>query len=107
MFNSEMAFGFDCPSQIVSKPSQSPRKDIGRTEMAYRISYIDTSVRLAGEQRPEGLTRTEDYPTEPAALVRARELLESVNCHGVLITDGGPNPVGGVCLQLKVGLASE
>jgi hypothetical protein len=75
--------------------------------MAYRVSYIDTSDTLASEQRQEGLTRTEDYPTEPAALARARELLESVHCHRVLISDGGRNPVGGVRLQLKVGHAGE
>lgn len=69
--------------------------------MTYRISYIDTSP------TPEGLPRTEDYPTEPAALARARELLENVHCHRVVISDDAGDPVGGVCLQLKVGLTSE
>jgi hypothetical protein len=49
----------------------------------------------------------EDYPTEPAALARARELLENVHCHSVVISDGESETVGGVCLQLKVGLTNE
>jgi hypothetical protein len=75
--------------------------------MTYRISYIDTSPDLPGEHGPEGMTRTEDYPSEPAALARARELLEDVHCHRVLVCDGTGEPVGGVCLQVKVGLAGE
>jgi len=39
--------------------------------MPYRISYIDTSI---DEQFAEGSSRTEEFPTEPAALARAREL---------------------------------
>jgi hypothetical protein len=75
--------------------------------MTYRISYIDTSSALAGEQRPAGQARTEDYTSEPAALARARELLESVDCHSILVSDGVGEPVGGVCLQLKLGFTSE
>jgi hypothetical protein len=75
--------------------------------MTYRISYIDTSPSLPKEQRPEGVTRSEDYPTEPAALARARELLEDVHCHRVQVCDGTGEPVGGICLQLKLGLDLE
>jgi hypothetical protein len=75
--------------------------------MTYRISYIDTSPDLPREHWPEGMTRTEDYPTEPAALARARELLDDIHCHRVLVCDGSGEPVGGVCLQLKVGLKGE
>lgn len=75
--------------------------------MTYRISYIDTSPGLPREQWPEGMTRTEDYPTEPAALARARELLEDVHCRRVEVCDGIGEPVSGVCLHLKVGLSGE
>ena len=75
--------------------------------MTYRISYVDTSPTPHGEQCSEGQPRMEDYPTEPAALARARELLENVHCHSVVISDGESETVGGVCLQLKVGLTNE
>jgi hypothetical protein len=75
--------------------------------MAYRISYIDTSPALPSEQRAGGTTRTEDFPTEPAALARARELLQDVHCRRVLVSDGAREPVAGVCLQLKLGLTGE
>jgi hypothetical protein len=75
--------------------------------MTYRISYIDTSPDLPREQWPEGMTRTEVYPNEPAALARARELLEDVHCHRVLVSRDDGEALAGVCLQLKVGLACE
>ena len=75
--------------------------------MTYRISYIDTSPTPPGEQWSEGQPRMEDYPSEPAALSRARELLENVHCHSVVISDGARETVSGVCLQLKVGLTNE
>ena len=75
--------------------------------MTYRISYIDTSPSLPKERRPEGVTRSEDYPTEPAALARARELLDDVHCQRIVMSDGAGEPVGGICLQLKLGLARE
>jgi hypothetical protein len=53
-------------------------------EMPYRISYIDTSM-LTDEQMTEGILRTEEFPTEPAALARARELLEDVDCKAVFV----------------------
>jgi hypothetical protein len=55
-------------------------------QMPYRISYIDTSM-STDEQQTEGRLRTEEFPTEPAALARARELLEDVSCKTVLISD--------------------
>ena len=51
--------------------------------MPYRISYIATSI---DEQFAEGSSRTEEFPTEPAALARARELLEDTSCNMVLIS---------------------
>jgi hypothetical protein len=75
--------------------------------MTYRISYIDTSSSPTREQRVTEMVRTEDYTSEQAALVRARELLERVDCHRVLVSDGVREPIGGVCLQLRVGFTSE
>jgi len=54
--------------------------------MPYRISYIDTSM-SADDQQTQGKLRLEEYPTDPAALARARELLEDVHCKTVLISD--------------------
>lgn len=75
--------------------------------MTYRISYIDTSPTLPREHWPEGMARSEDYPTEPAALARARELLDNIHCHRIRVSDGTGEPVGGVCLQVKLGLTRE
>ena len=54
--------------------------------MPYRISYIDTSM-SADAQQTEGMFRTEEFPTEPAALARASELLEGVSYKTVLISE--------------------
>ena len=54
--------------------------------MPYRISYIETSM-SADEQQAEGRLRMEEFPTEPAALARARELLEDATYKTVLISD--------------------
>lgn len=69
--------------------------------MTYRVSYIDTSPQ---EDRPdfEGRPRDEFFPTEPAALARARELLDDVHCHTILVCDGAGEPLSGVRLHLKV-----
>jgi len=53
--------------------------------MPYRISYIETSM-SADEQQAEGRLRMEEFPTEPVALARARELLEDVSYNTVLIS---------------------
>ena len=54
--------------------------------MPYRISYIETSM-SADEQQAEGRLRMEEFPTEPAALATARELLEVVSYKTVLISE--------------------
>ena len=73
--------------------------------MTYRITYVDTSSSPTREQRVA--ERTEYYTSWQAALARARELLERVDCHRVLVSDGVREPIGGVCLQLKVGFTTE
>ena len=55
-------------------------------EMPYRISYIDTSM-STDEQQTTGRLRTEEFPTEPATLARARELLEDVSYKTILISE--------------------
>ena len=74
--------------------------------MPYRISYIDTSM-LTDEQITEGILRTEEFPTEPAALARARELLEDVNCKTVLVSDNSGEHLSVVGLPLKPGLSES
>ena len=74
--------------------------------MTYQISYIDTSPSPTREQRVRETVRTEYYTSEQAALARARELLERVDCHRVLVSDGVREPIGGVRLQLKVGFTT-
>jgi len=54
--------------------------------MPYQISYIDTSM-STDEQQTEGRLRTEEFPSEPAALARARELLEDVSYKTVRIAE--------------------
>ena len=54
--------------------------------MPYQISYIDTSMSTDEQQRLEGFEQ-KSSPTEPAALVRARELLEDVSYKTVLISE--------------------
>ncbi len=38
---------------------------------------------LTDEQITEEILRTEEFPTEPAALARARELLEDIDVNGL------------------------
>ena len=75
--------------------------------MTYRITYIDTSSSPTREQRVTETVRTEEHTSEHAALARARELLERVDCQRVLVSDGVREPICGVCLQLKVGFTTE
>jgi hypothetical protein len=70
--------------------------------MTYRISYKDgwsTPTGIAGI----GTERTEYFQTEPEALNRARELVESGLHHGVSVCDRDGNALAGVRLQLKLG----
>ena len=53
--------------------------------MPYRISYIDTSMSTDKQ------LRREELPTDPAALPRARELLEDVSCVRRRLLKDSPN----------------
>ena len=57
---------------------------IWEEEMTYRISYIDTSSSPTCEQQVAD--RTEYYTSRQAALARARESFEHIDCHLVLIS---------------------
>jgi hypothetical protein len=61
---------------------------------------------LTDEQMTEGIFRTEEFPTEPAALGRARELLEDVDCKTVLVSDNSGEHLSVVGVPLKPGLTA-
>ncbi|HEV2302135.1 MAG TPA: hypothetical protein VGR91_11265 [Stellaceae bacterium] len=73
--------------------------------MSYRVSYIDTSP--APGAALEGAPRTEVFPTEPAALARARELFDQMFYERIAVSKGSGESLVGVCLQLKLGLNKE
>jgi hypothetical protein len=76
-------------------------------EMTYRVSYVDTSPQCGDRPRFESRLKDEFFPTEPAALARARELLDDIHCYAVTVSDGAGEPLRGICLQLKLGMAAE
>jgi hypothetical protein len=61
----------------------------------------------ATNRRPEDASRTETFDTEPEALIRARELIEDGDCYAVAISDDSGEVLGGIRLQLKLGLSSD
>jgi hypothetical protein len=75
--------------------------------MAYRISYDDKLPNSATNRRPEDASRMETFDTEQEALIRARELIEDGDCYAVAICDDSGEVLGGIRLQLKLGLAAE
>ena len=74
--------------ELSADQNLSQRRHVNHPEegMPYRISYIDTSM-STDEQQTTGRLRTEEFPTEPAALARARELLEDVSYKTILISE--------------------
>jgi hypothetical protein len=70
--------------------------------MMYRISYIDGWAAVTGVS-PSGIEVTEYFRSEPEALHRARELVESGVHRGVSVYDGDGNALMGTTLQLKFG----
>jgi hypothetical protein len=75
--------------------------------MADRISYDDKPPNSATTRHPEDGSRTETFDTEPEALIRARELIVDGDCYAVAISDDSGEVLGGIRLQLKLGLAAE
>ena len=64
-------------------------------EMPYRISYLDTSM-LADEWLTAGTSQTEEFSTEPAALARARELIEDSHYHAISFSGNSGERLVGV-----------
>jgi hypothetical protein len=74
-------------------------------EMPYGISYIDRSISTDGQITAETL-RTEEFPTEPAALARAREVIEDIDYKTVLVSDNSGEHLGVVGIPLKTMLTA-
>ena len=74
--------------------------------MPYRISYIDVSM-LTDKQIKEGILQSEEFAIEPAALARARELFEDVDCKTVLVSDNSDEHLTVVGLPLNAGLTAR
>jgi hypothetical protein len=75
--------------------------------MTYRIWYDDGVPISVKKWRNEDIARTETYETERAALKRARELLDDGDHHAVVLCDDCGNTLGGIRLQLKLGIFAE
>jgi len=73
-------------------------------QMTYRISYDDGLATTPDGGYLEGVTRTEYFRTEPEALKRARELIESGEHQSVSLYDNAGEVLAGIRLQLKLGL---
>jgi hypothetical protein len=54
-------------------------------QKSFRISYLDTSM-FADERLTAGTSQTEEFSTEPAALARARELIEDSHYRAISFT---------------------
>jgi hypothetical protein len=74
--------------------------------MAYRISYEEGMVAMAGARGAEAVTRTEYFRTEYEALQRARQLLEDGDHHAVSLYDSSGSVSTGIRLQLKLGMST-
>jgi hypothetical protein len=75
--------------------------------MTYRISYDDTVPVSIKKWRNQDNARTETFETEHEALNRARELLDDGDHHAVAVCDDCGMVLGGIRLQLKLGVSGE
>jgi hypothetical protein len=73
--------------------------------MTYRVSYEDGLATTTGAEGREGVTRTEYFHTEHAALKRARQLLADGAHQAVSLSDGAGGMLVGILLELKLGAA--
>jgi hypothetical protein len=74
--------------------------------MTYKISYQDEVPISVQKWRDEAAARTETFGSEAEALHRARELIDDGE-HRVVVSDASGNALGGIRLQLKLGLFAE
>lgn len=75
--------------------------------MTYRLSYDDGVPISIKKWRNEEISRTEIFQTEDEALKRARQLLDDGEHHVVVLCDSSGNTLGGIRLQLKLGMFAE
>ena len=75
--------------------------------MSYRISYDDTMPLSIKKWRDQECAYTETFETEHEALNRARELLDDSDIRSVSVADDQGTVLGGIRLQLKLGLTAE
>ncbi len=75
--------------------------------MTYKISYQDGVPISIRKWRNDDAARTETFGSEAEALRRARELIDDGEHQRVVVSDGTGNAVGGIRLQLKLGLFAE
>lgn len=75
--------------------------------MTYKISYQDGVPISIRKWRNDDVARTETFRSEAEALQRARELIDDGEHQRVVVSDGAGNAVGGIRLQLKLGLFAE
>lgn len=75
--------------------------------MTYRVFYDDETPISVKKWRNEDLSRTETFLTEHEALKRARQLLDEGDHHAVTLRDSSGNTLGGIRLQLKLGMFAE
>jgi hypothetical protein len=75
--------------------------------MSYRISYDDTMPLSIKKWRDQERACTETFDTEHEALNRARELLDDSDIRAVSVADDRGEVLGGIRLQLKLGITAE
>ena len=75
--------------------------------MTYRLSYDDHAPVSVRKWRNRDSQRTEIFPTEGEAFKRARQLLDDGDHQGVVLCDNAGNSLGGIRLQLKLGMFAE
>jgi hypothetical protein len=75
--------------------------------MTYKISYQDEVPISVRKWRNDEAARTETFGSEAEALRRARELIDDGEHQRVVVSDASGNALGGIRLQLKLGLFGE
>ena len=75
--------------------------------MTYRLSYDERVPLSVKKWRNRNTPRTEIYPTEGEALKRARQLLDDGDHQGIVLCDNAGNTLGGIRLQLRLGMFAE
>src|SRR5436190_1265958 len=96
-----------CPTVTFHAPGSVSRPGQPCFRRPLLVRCGGASCPKAPTRCPEDASRTETFDTEPEALIRARELIEDGDCYAVAIRDDSGEVLGGIRLQLKLGLAAE